>query len=176
MTKDCHQKFYESSVILGWLKKAQKSNACSRLFIHIPFFVSFLFMLLRYYCSKCNCNLRYSIRHLIESPPATTCVTVTFPRPGSSNFLGARFTQPHGSNIYVHIGFVSLGLLGPNKFLDGFTFPCRTFSKIYSRSFRSASQHQHISNYRIRFHWPSGTKQILRWVYFPSAWFLENLF
>ena len=136
-------------------------------------------MLLHYYCSKCNCNLRYSIRHLIEIPPlppATTCVAVTFPRPGFSNFLGARFTQPHGSNIYVHIGFVSLGLLGPNKFSDGFTFPCRTFSKIYSRSFRSASQHQHISTYRIRFHWPFGTKQILRWVYFPSAWFLENLF
>ena len=145
---------------------------------NIPFFVSFFSLLLHGYYSKCNCNLCYSIGHLIESlvNPNKFWPLFTFPRPGFSNFLGARFTQPHGSNIYVHIGFVSLGLLGPNKFSDGFTFPCRTFSKIYSRSFRSASQHQHISTYRIRFPWPSGTKQILRWVYFPLPYFLQNLF
>jgi len=34
----------------------------------------------------------------------------------SQKFIGARFAQPHGIDIYLLIGFVSLGLLGPNKF------------------------------------------------------------
>ena len=34
----------------------------------------------------------------------------------SPKFIGARFAQPHGIDIYLLIGFVSLGLLGPNKF------------------------------------------------------------
>jgi hypothetical protein len=34
----------------------------------------------------------------------------TFPQPGFSNFIGARFAQPLDTNI--DIGFVSLGLLG----------------------------------------------------------------
>ena len=34
----------------------------------------------------------------------------------SLKFIGARFAQLHGIDIYLLIGFVSLGLLGPNKF------------------------------------------------------------
>ena len=34
----------------------------------------------------------------------------------SPKIIGDRFTQPHSTNIVLHIGFVSLGLLDPNKF------------------------------------------------------------
>ena len=138
------------------MKKAQKSNACSRLFINIPFFVSFLFMLLHDYCSKCNRNLCYSIGDLIESPPTTP------PSSPRTHVLVHRFRKPPP--------------LPPCHHVCRSYFPSPWFLQFFRGSFHSASRQQHICTHRIRFPWPSGTKQIFRWVYFPLPYFLQNLF
>ena len=57
------------------------------------------------------------------------------------------------------LGLLSLGLISPKNIEAHFTFPPGT----------------NIHIYRICFPWPSGPKQILTWVYFPSTWFLQNL-
>ena len=86
--------------------------------------------------------------------------------------IPALFAQPHGTNIHIYIGFISLGLREPNTFWPGFTFPGPNSYKLYWARFAEP----HVLNiYRIRFPWPSGPKHILTWVYFPSAWFIYNL-
>ena len=60
---------------------------------------------------------------------------------------------------YFDLGLLSLGLISP-KFIGAcFAQPCST----------------NIHIHRILFPWPFGPKQILSWVYFPLAWFLQNL-
>ena len=81
---------------------------------------------------------------------------------------------------------VSLGLLDPNKFLHGFTFPQPSFSKTCwvrfpqlhgTNTYRRLVSLglENLTKYVTHFPRPSRPKQILTSVYFPSAWFLKNL-
>jgi len=106
---------------------------------------------------------------------------LTFPHPGFSKFIGVRFAQPQGTNhiyIYIYIWLVSFGLVHTD------------FLGLLSLSLVSqklvASRHQRVQKSRftrplepnqvsVSFPLAFWTQTNFDMVYFPSAWFLQNL-
>ena len=116
----------------------------------------------------------------------------TLSQPGFSKSCSVRFPQLHGTNIYIeymglfpgHESLTKNVSCGPKQILTCVYFHSAWFLKNLLGSFPSALRHQHC--YRIcfpwlenlkkdvpRFPWPSGPKQNLTCVDFPSSWFLK---
>ena len=87
---------------------------------------------------------------------------------------GLESTPPPPPNMYrrvIPLGHISLGLLDPNNFWHGFSFPRPGFSKKCWGMFPSALRHQHVQ--KSRFTQPDFSKTC--WDTFPSASWYQHV-
>ena len=93
-------------------------------------------------------------------------------------YVSLSFTAPTCREESFHCASFPLAFWTQISFDMGLLFLSLVSQKRVGGTFPSASRHQHVekSHFTVpRFPRPSGPKQFLTRVYFPSAWILKNL-